>query len=63
MSSQVLIFLPVLPAYSDINVNKYLMLFLSFHVPAALLLPMAEIQVPPKVMRVVLFLKGIYRTG
>ena len=27
------------------------MLFLSFHVPAALLLPMAEIQVPPEVMR------------
>ena len=63
MSSQVLIFLPVLPAYSDINVNKYLMWFLSFHAPAALLLPMAEIQVPPKVIRVVLFLKGIYRTG
>ena len=34
-----------------INVNKYLMLFLSFHVPAALLLPMAEIQAPPEVIR------------
>jgi len=32
-------------------VNKYLMLFLSFHAPAAPLLPRAEIQVPPEVMR------------
>ena len=53
--------LPVLPAYSDINVNKYLMLFLSFHVPVVLLLPMAEIQAPPEVMRENDIRRDIYR--
>ena len=43
--------------------SPYIHSVLIFHAPAALLLPTAEIQVPPKVMRVVLFLKGIYRTG